>query len=96
MWDIHLDEEDQVKYMHPFNCEARAYARLHEVGKEHLAVPCYGYLVLSKEHQAELRQKDLSHDWETDWGFYGDFTKRPLLALVKEFLDIPNVAYNDP
>lgn len=96
MWNIDLKEDDQFKYMHPFNCESRAYARLHETDKEHLAVPCYGYLVLNEEHQAELRRKDIAHDWEYDWGFYGRFTKRPLRALVKEFLEIPDVAPNDP
>ena len=82
--------------MHPFNCESRAYARLKEVGKENVAVPCYGYIVLSEEQREDLRQKDLGHDWEMDWGFYGKYKERPFRALVKQFLEIPDVAYNDP
>lgn len=91
-----MNDEDQFKYMHPFHCESRAYARLHEAGQAHIAVACYGYLVLSEKHMEALRDKDYEHDWERDWGFYGKFTRRPFQALVKEFLEIPDIAKNDP
>lgn len=40
-------------YLDPFNSECRAYARLREAGKEHLAVRCHGYLCFSESYLEE-------------------------------------------
>lgn len=71
---------------HPFNRECRAYARLKEVGKEHLAVKCYGYLLFDKSmEQALADQFDLT-DWGRDPEYYPKWDKQPLHAIVKDFL----------
>ncbi|KAM0807119.1 hypothetical protein AB5N19_07458 [Seiridium cardinale] len=74
-WNIQLTDDDQLLYMHPFNCESRAYARLKELDKESIAVRCYGYLMLGEECQTALRQKD-QLDWEEDWGHCDAFEDR--------------------
>ncbi|KAI0471071.1 kinetochore Sim4 complex subunit Fta2 [Xylariaceae sp. FL0804] len=89
-YGIHIDEADQDNYMHPFNCEARAYARLQEVGKEHLVIPCHGYIMLEEEQQAILREKD-TFDWERDWGDWLRCRGQPLQALVKTYIEYPTV-----
>ncbi|KAK9421585.1 hypothetical protein SUNI508_05515 [Seiridium unicorne] len=93
-WNIQLSDDDQLLYMHPFNCESRAYARLKELDKESIAVRCYGYLMLGEECQTALRQKD-QLDWEEDWGHCDAFEGRPLQALVKELVEVENVGEFD-
>ena len=40
-----------------FSRECRAYGRLQEAGREHLAVKCHGYFLLKKEYEIILEQK---------------------------------------
>ncbi|KAK8097777.1 uncharacterized protein PG998_013263 [Apiospora kogelbergensis] len=89
---VKLTPEEEVLYMHPFNCEARAYARLQEADQEHLAIPCYGYLLLDQEQQLRLREKDTTCDWTQDWYYYHDLhAGRPIQALVKKFIEYDHV-----
>ena len=46
-----------VDYFDPFNCECRAYGRLGEEKREHLAVKAYGYLLLTPQQETDLSQK---------------------------------------
>ena len=72
--------------MHPFYCEARAYARIHEQEQDHIPVACYGYLHLDRNHRLALREKD-ELDWIEDWGYSFDVQGYPpTMALVKEFV----------
>ncbi|KAJ4412865.1 hypothetical protein N0V82_008716 [Gnomoniopsis sp. IMI 355080] len=48
---------------HPFNAECRAYGRLKETKKEHLAARCYGYLVLSEEQKKHLEDRFGVNSW---------------------------------
>lgn len=77
--------------MHPFNCESRAYARLHEANEEHVAIPCYGYILLDQEQQKRLRKRDTTCDWVKDWYYNDAYAGRPVQALVKEFIEYDNV-----
>ncbi|KAK8115799.1 hypothetical protein PG984_012301 [Apiospora sp. TS-2023a] len=92
---VKLSKEDEERYMHPFNCEARAYARLKEANKEHITVPCYGYIMLNQEQQAILRAKDTAHSWTDDWCYHKVHAGQPLKALVKEFIDFKNLTRPD-
>ncbi|KAK6840410.1 hypothetical protein PG995_016164 [Apiospora arundinis] len=84
---VKLSKEDEVLYMHPFNCEARAYARLKEVNQDHIAIPCHGYVLLDQEQQTVLRMKDTGHDWAEDWCYDEVYAGQPIQALVKELID---------
>ncbi|KAL8387102.1 hypothetical protein RB595_010155 [Gaeumannomyces hyphopodioides] len=44
-------------FAEPFNNELRAFGRLQEAGYEHLAVKCYGYLLLDQAHEDKLRRQ---------------------------------------
>lgn len=93
-YDIDMPMDEQWKWMYAFNAECRAYARLKEVNKEFVAIPCYGYLLLGEEQQAAFRKKD-SLDWEEDWGCYGKHKGQPLRALVKQFIEYEHVSERD-
>lgn len=71
---------------HPFNRECRAYARLKEVGKEHLAVKCYGYLLFDKSMEQALADQLQITDWGREPEYYPEWDKQPLHAIVKDFL----------
>ncbi|KAK8084357.1 kinetochore sim4 complex subunit FTA2 domain-containing protein [Apiospora hydei] len=90
---VKLNQEEEVLHMHPFNCEARAYARLKEVNQEHVAVPCHGYILLDQEQQRILREKDTTCDWVKDWYYCGSYAGQPIQALVKDFIEFDNVGY---
>jgi hypothetical protein len=62
-----LSPDDVLNYRDPFNCD-RAYGRLKEVGREDLAVRCYGYLMINKELEAQLTLLSY-HDWNRDKRF---------------------------
>lgn len=71
---------------HPFFRECRAFARLKEVGKEHLAVKCYGYLEFDKTIEKALADQLDLDDWGRDPEVWPEWEEQPLYALVKEFL----------
>lgn len=81
--DGRVSVEDILNHNDPFNCECRAYGRLKEVGRQDLAVQCYGYLMLSKDLEARLTTLSF-HDWKRDKAF----KNRPLRCIVKELLPI--------
>ena len=41
-------------YSEPFSAECRAFGRLQEAGREDLAVPCFGYILLDEQHERAL------------------------------------------
>ncbi|KAG5928424.1 hypothetical protein E4U42_000674 [Claviceps africana] len=79
-------------YADPFCCECRAYGRLQETGYGHLAIQCFGYLLLDEEHETMLlnqfRQQDgIAMDDGSERSefqkLYG--RKPPIRGIVKEF-----------
>lgn len=83
---------------HPFHAECRAYGRLKEAGKEHLAVGCYGYIRLTDEQKREIESRFGIKAW---WGDAYELESddpewqeemrqiegRGLHALVKDFVE---------
>ncbi len=65
----------------PFHCECRAYGRLKEVGREDLAVGCFGYVLLTQRQEDELL--DLGFN---AWGCEDARRGRPIRAIVKEYI----------
>ncbi|KAK7991490.1 hypothetical protein PG988_000284 [Apiospora saccharicola] len=92
---VKLSQEEEVLYMHPFNCEARAYARMQETNKEHLAIACHGYILLDQEQQRALRAKDKTCDWVKDWYYRDKYAGQPVQALVKDYIDFDHVGYRE-
>lgn len=41
----------------PFNCEARAYGRLKETGKDHVSIKCHGYMLLDETRYGRALEK---------------------------------------
>lgn len=68
--------------MDSFYRECRAYGRVQESNVGHRVAKCYGYIVLTSDHEELLRRKGVPIKEATD----GD-TRPPLKALVKEFID---------
>lgn len=79
----------------PFGRECRAFARLKEVEKEHLAVRCYGYMIFDKATEQILADKLGLDDWGRNAEDYPEFEGRPLQAIVKEFLPPPETAISE-
>lgn len=87
---------------HPFHAECRAYGRLKEARKEHLAVRCHGYIRVTDQQKKEVEGRFGIKTW---WGdVYGLDTDDPeaqeefrreerhgLYAIVKDFVegDVP-------
>lgn len=84
----------------PFHAECRAYARLKEAQKEHLAARCYGYVQLTDAQKKELETRFAIDYW---WGEDDDLEnldnwdpasqqlarqeeQRPLHGIIKEFI----------
>ncbi len=44
-------------YSEPFSAECRAFGRLQEAGREDLAVPCFGYILLDEQHERALEDQ---------------------------------------
>lgn len=95
-------DEQMVKLLtaqwHPFNAECRAYARLKEVDAEHVAVRCYGYLVLSEAQTKELEDRfGIKSWWSDDYDLdtsnpdyqqeFEQEARRGLYAIVKDVID---------
>lgn len=87
---------------HPFSRECRAFARLKEVGKEHLVVKCYGYLEVDAATEQALADQLGLDDWGRDADVWPEWEKQPLHALVKELVpqtefsrrDAPKMVYD--
>lgn len=65
----------------PFNCECRAYGRLQEEGREDLAIPCYGYVILTAEEEDQVNSK-----WHLDWNRRPQNRGQGLRGLLKEYV----------
>lgn len=72
--------------MHPFYSECRAYGRLKELNKEHLAARCYGYLFLSAEQEKKLDKKLGPFAWKNEEIILKRDPDSPLQVIVKEFI----------
>ena len=85
-------------YSEPFSCECRAFGRLQEAGHEELALRCFGYVLLDKEHEYAMmtRFSDLEPDFNGGIDYPGadDMRSRflgkdgrppPIRGIVKEF-----------
>ncbi|KPM44890.1 hypothetical protein AK830_g1672 [Neonectria ditissima] len=77
-----------VPYAAPFNNECRAFGRLKEVNREHLAVRAYGYtrLFLTEDMEAQLRSICRSTWYPTckSWGLAD--SSQPIMAIVKDWV----------
>ncbi|KAI0117889.1 kinetochore Sim4 complex subunit FTA2-domain-containing protein [Nemania sp. FL0031] len=92
MENIKLPLKEAIWYTDPFYAECRAYGRIEEALKsglvtEHIAVKCYGYLLLNKRDARWLEEQgiDLDHqllDPELREALSGDTRIR---AIVKQF-----------
>ncbi|KAI0017099.1 kinetochore Sim4 complex subunit FTA2-domain-containing protein [Xylariomycetidae sp. FL0641] len=96
LYGIEVPDDDYDGYFEPFQCECRAYGRLKEFGKEHLAALCYGYIILSDNTEAFafLKQKydGFQSSRRANWQYFEEeeyCREEPLRAIVKEFIDIP-------
>lgn len=88
-WD-NIDNELLTAQWHPFNAECRAYARLKEARKEHLAVRCHGYTLLTDAQEKELADRfGIQSWWDEDYDIepsdpqYDQGRRR---AIVKDFV----------
>lgn len=70
----------------PFGRECRAFARLKEMGKEHLAAKCYGYMIFDAVMEQLLADKLGLVAWGRDAKEFPQFKGRPLYGIVKEVL----------
>ncbi|KAG8167902.1 hypothetical protein KVR01_003591 [Diaporthe batatas] len=76
----------------PFNCEARAYGRLHETGNEDLAWKCYGWIALDEATYGQAvwdviglkRYEWFAYTFQSDEQV-ADRELWPIYAMVKEF-----------
>ncbi|SPO01423.1 uncharacterized protein DNG_04098 [Cephalotrichum gorgonifer] len=59
LWQALFDHNDQ------FNCECRAFGRLKEIGREDIAVGCYGYVSLPLTKDILQNVEKVAHP---DWG----------------------------
>ncbi|KAI1121815.1 kinetochore Sim4 complex subunit FTA2-domain-containing protein [Nemania abortiva] len=58
-----------------------------DANKRPIAVPCYGYIILTAEHEEVLRDKFSITDWDrSEHEESGQIPKRPLRALVKQLV----------
>lgn len=75
-------------YIHAFPNEYRAFARLKEFGREHLAVACYGWIELDQSHYEFMDRHISKHAW---------LRGRKRYAIVKELLDFdyPRCCHED-
>lgn len=83
---------------HPFHAECRAYGRLKEARKEHLAIPCHGYIRLTEEQKKELEGRfGIKVWWSDDYDLDTDDPevqeefrqeeRHGLHAIVKDFVE---------
>lgn len=95
-----VDVELLTAQWHPFNAECRAYARLKEAEKEHLAVRCHGYLCLTDAQKTEVEDRfGIGSWWHPKSAADPDYPDpewqqkirqeegRPLRAIVKDFVN---------
>ncbi|KAJ8130526.1 hypothetical protein O1611_g3102 [Lasiodiplodia mahajangana] len=98
LYGVDLSFEDQMNYFQPFPSECRAYGRLKEFGREDLAIPCHGYVILNKTHVDTLRKSYTDIEWYSYWGLNlnrESDRNRQLQALVKDFVQIPEYDYGE-
>lgn len=93
---FNIDRQLWNDQLSPFNCEARAYARLQEHDLEDIAWKCYGWVALDEEtygsivwDKIALPRKDWFAMTITSDAQVADRPVFPIYALVKQF--IPNI-----
>ncbi|KAK8069531.1 kinetochore Sim4 complex subunit FTA2-domain-containing protein [Apiospora phragmitis] len=72
-----------------FSRESRAYGRLKECDREDLSIMCHGYMQLDETHEKELAKKG-TYDWNRR-----DDEQEPIMAIVKEYIDVPDKAQDE-
>ncbi|CAJ2506565.1 Uu.00g006950.m01.CDS01 [Anthostomella pinea] len=63
-WEVEMTEEEELAYLHPFGCEARAYGKIAELGLDDVAARCHGYSMLDQKHQDRLGEADQERTFE--------------------------------
>lgn len=74
-----------IDHLHPFYSECRAYGRLKELNKEHLAARCYGYFHLTAAQERQLQKTLGPFEWK-DEDTIAERDNSPLQVLVKDFI----------
>ncbi|KAK8045118.1 kinetochore sim4 complex subunit FTA2 domain-containing protein [Apiospora rasikravindrae] len=87
--DFGYTETDINEEKSQFSRECRAYGRLKECDREDLSIKCHGYIQLDDTHEKELAEKCV-YDWNRV-----DEPKEPIMAIVKEYIEIPDKAPNE-
>lgn len=77
----HMTVKQIVSESDPFNCECRAFGRLKETNNEHVAVKCYGYVILSDEEERDLKTQS-----GVDWTRPRGQAKLGIRGIIKEYL----------
>src|SRR2546423_7899677 len=77
-----LDRKDVVHHKDPFYSECRAFGRLTEVGREDLAVRCYGYIMVDSKHEEDVLRQFRIASWDRGESDKG----KPVRAIVKELI----------
>ncbi|KAI1264442.1 kinetochore Sim4 complex subunit FTA2-domain-containing protein [Xylariaceae sp. FL1019] len=75
-------------YRDPFTSECRAFGRLQETNNEHLAVKCFGYIILTEAQEQLLINAGGANDTpieRDDERLAGE----PLRCIVKEYIETP-------
>lgn len=88
-----IDRQLWNDQLSPFNCEARAYARLQEHGLEDVAWKCHGWVALDEETYGSIVWDKIAlprRDWfaqtTTSDAQVADRPVFPIYALVKQFI----------
>ncbi|KAI0154511.1 kinetochore Sim4 complex subunit FTA2-domain-containing protein [Xylariaceae sp. FL1272] len=74
-------------YADTFTSECRAFGRLKETNNEHLAVKCFGYIILSKEQEDDLIAAGGGDDEPLE-RFHTKLKDEPLRAILKEYIEL--------
>lgn len=67
----------------PFNCECRAFGRLHETGNDKLAIKCYGYVILTEQEEDQVRQLS-SFPWTR---YRPEHRQMGIRGIVKKYVE---------
>jgi hypothetical protein len=84
-----------IDYLDPFNSECRVYGRLKEEYRQDLALPAYGYLLLTPQQETEVTERargiyyppagpTAPLDGANSWGRWEVHRGLPVRAIVKE------------
>ncbi|KAK3291783.1 kinetochore Sim4 complex subunit FTA2-domain-containing protein [Chaetomium fimeti] len=76
-------------YFDPFSCECRAYGRLKEENREHLAVRSHGYLLLTPAQELEITRSIAGSEPSRSniWDRSEEHQHLPIQAIVKDLAE---------